>query len=66
MLVTLNGEQKEVTDGATIHQLVEELDLSERRIAVEVNREIVARDDFARRPLREGDVIEIVHFIGGG
>lgn len=66
MQVTLNGESTQLADGATIDDLVSQLDLSQRRIAVEVNRDIVPRDCFAARTLRDGDVIEIVHFIGGG
>lgn len=66
MLVMLNGEEQELADGVTVHQLVDQLDLSERRIAVEVNRDIVPREAYASRALRDGDVVEIVHFIGGG
>ncbi len=66
MQVMLNGESTDLADGATIDDLVNQLDLAHRRIAVEVNRDIVPRDCFAGRALRDGDVIEIVHFIGGG
>jgi len=66
MQVMLNGEQTELADGVTVRDLIAELDLAKKRVAVEINREIVERDAFAERALREGDVIEIVHFIGGG
>lgn len=66
MRVTLNGEQKELAEGVTIQDLIVELDLTGRRLAVEVNREIVSRDSFTERALADGDVVEIVHFIGGG
>ncbi len=66
MRVTLNGEARELSEGITVSQLVDELGLNQRRIAVEVNLEILPRDGYGHRPLREGDVVEIVHFIGGG
>ena len=66
MRVTINGEAQTLADGATIATLIERLGLNERRIAVEVNREIVARDDYGARALAEGDAVEIVHFVGGG
>lgn len=66
MRVTLNGEARDLTQGLTVNDLVDELGLSKRRIAVEVNRDILPRDDYATYALREGDVVEIVQFIGGG
>ena len=66
MHVTLNGEARQLRDGLTVAELVGELGLRARRIAVELNLDILARDDYERRALREGDVVEIVHFIGGG
>jgi sulfur carrier protein len=49
-----------------VSDLVDELGLGKRRIAVEVNRDILPRDAYARHSLRDGDVVEIVQFIGGG
>ncbi len=66
MRVMLNGEPHTVADGLTVAQLVCDLGLTARRIAVEINRDILAREDYAACPLREGDAVEIVHFIGGG
>jgi len=66
MRVTLNGEPRDLRDGLTVADLVGELGLRARRIAVEINLDILARDDYERRPLCDGDVVEIVHFIGGG
>jgi sulfur carrier protein len=66
MLVTLNGEPREMREGLTVAELVSEMGLAARRIAVEINLDVLPRDDYARRPLREGDVVEIVQFIGGG
>jgi thiamine biosynthesis protein ThiS len=64
--VIINGEAQTLTAGLTIADLITQLGLNRRRIAVEVNREIVARERYGDRALGEGDQIEIVHFVGGG
>ncbi len=66
MNIILNGEPHELPDGATAEQLVESLGLTGRRIAMELNREIVPRSSYAATSLNEGDKVEIVHAIGGG
>ncbi len=66
MRVTLNGEPRELREGLTVAQLVGDLGLGVRRIAVEVNLDVLARDDYGRHALRDGDVVEIVQFVGGG
>lgn len=66
MRLTLNGEDTQLREGVTIGDLIADLELTKRRVAVEVNRDIVPRETFATRVLCEGDVVEIVHFIGGG
>jgi thiamine biosynthesis protein ThiS len=66
MTVTLNGEERGCREGMTLADLVAELGLGKRRIAVEVNREIIPRDHYAIYRLNAGDHIEIVHFVGGG
>lgn len=66
MRVTLNGDARELHDDTTVEQLVRELGLGGRRIAVEINLDVVPRAEFAARALRDGDVVEIVQFIGGG
>lgn len=66
MRLELNGEDKDVEDGATVATLVAGLGLGQERVAVEVNRKLVKRATWAETPLAEGDVVEIVHFVGGG
>ena len=66
MNIILNGEEKSLADGATAAALVEQLGLTGRRIAMEVNREIVPRSTFEEHTLNDGDQVEIVHAIGGG
>lgn len=66
MRLTVNGEASEIDEGATVAALVERLGLAQQRVAVEVNREIVRRARWDEVALAEGDVVEIVHFVGGG
>jgi sulfur carrier protein len=64
MLLTLNGKEHQF-DGNTVSELIEQLGL-QGRLAVEVNEDIVPKSDHATYPLSAGDVVEIVHAIGGG
>lgn len=66
MYILLNGELRPVTGGLAIAALIEELGLTGKRIAVEINQDIVPRSAHATTRLREGDKVEIVHAIGGG
>jgi thiamine biosynthesis protein ThiS len=65
MKLTINGEEKDVA-AANLGELVAQLGMKPDRVAVELNREIVARDRWPSTPLRDGDKLEIVHFVGGG
>jgi sulfur carrier protein len=66
MRLILNGRDHEVPDGLTVRGLIEHLALGDGPVAVELNRTIVPRAEHTGRTLAEGDVIEIVHFVGGG
>jgi sulfur carrier protein len=66
MKIVLNGETRDLADGASVSRLLELADYAERRVAVEVNREIVPRSRHADHLLRDGDHVEIVHAMGGG
>ncbi|MGC5699460.1 sulfur carrier protein ThiS [Pseudomonas sp. NFXW11] len=66
MRIQLNGESFELPDGATVAALLNQLDLSGRRIAVELNLDIVPRSQHGETTLNEGDQVEVVHAIGGG
>jgi sulfur carrier protein len=66
MNITVNGQVREFREGITVATLLETFDLASERVAVECNGEIVSRDDFANHVLHDGDVVEIVRFVGGG
>lgn len=66
MQIVLNGESRRLEGEATVAALLEQLQLNGRRLAVEVNEEVVPRSEYAKVPLREGDRVEIVRAIGGG
>ncbi|SDI26814.1 sulfur carrier protein [Pseudomonas panipatensis] len=66
MRIQLNGEPFELPDGQTVAALLERLDLGGRRVAVELNLDIVPRSQHAATALKEGDQVEVVHAIGGG
>ena len=66
MHIQLNGERRTVSCGATIADLLRELAIRPDRVAVEVNLEIVDREDFTKRVLLDGDRVEVISFIGGG
>ena len=66
MKIKINGEEKQIADGLSLIGLLESLQIRPGRVVVERNREIVARDSIATIMLTEGDVLEIVHFVGGG
>jgi thiamine biosynthesis protein ThiS len=66
MRVTVNGEECDVPDGASVAALLEQFELAGRPVAVELNRAIVSRLDFAARRLAPGDRLEIVTLVGGG
>ncbi|CAH0237200.1 MULTISPECIES: sulfur carrier protein ThiS [Pseudomonas] len=66
MHIQLNGETLELPEGASVADLIERLELSGRRVAVERNLDIVPRSQYASTALADGDRLEVVHAIGGG
>ncbi|MEC7814982.1 MAG: sulfur carrier protein ThiS [Pseudomonadota bacterium] len=66
MQVQVNGEAMELPEGATIAALIERLALAGKRLAVEVNEDIVPRSEHPGFALSDGDRVEVVHAIGGG
>lgn len=66
MRLVINGEEKEIQSGNNVEDLLRELDINGRHIAVALNLEVVPRSRYAETRLKEGDKIEIVHAVGGG
>jgi thiamine biosynthesis protein ThiS len=66
ILVRLNGKDRDVAAGHTVRSLIESLELHPSLVVVEMNREILDRSTYGDVPVREGDTIELVHFVGGG
>ncbi len=66
MNIVLNGERRGLEDTATLLGLIDRLELTGKRLAVEVNEEVVPRSLHAEYRLHDGDRVEIVHAIGGG
>jgi thiamine biosynthesis protein ThiS len=66
MLLTINGQSRTIAQAGTAAELLGELELDPRGVVVEINRTVVRRAMLNETPVAEGDVIEIVHFVGGG
>jgi thiamine biosynthesis protein ThiS len=64
--IEVNGESRQIEDGRSVADLLEDLELDGRLVVVEVNRQIVRRNEIEDVALRAGDRVEIVHFVGGG
>ena len=66
LALTVNGEPRRVPAPATVADLLHGLGLDPRTVVVELNRNIVRRQHVADTRLADGDVVELVHFVGGG
>lgn len=66
MKVTLNGSPREVPEGSSIADLIQDLGMPAQQVAVERNRDLVKRSEHAGTRLEDGDTLEIVSLVGGG
>jgi len=66
MRLIINGDARDFSDELTLSGLVEQLGMKAERVAIELNRDIVPRGQWPATALRDGDRLEIVHFVGGG
>jgi sulfur carrier protein len=66
MEITVNGDKEQLRDGTSVRGLIEQLGLTDGPVAVELNQQVVPRAEHATRTLQQGDVVELVHFVGGG
>lgn len=66
MNIIVNGEKKEISVSLTVKGLLEKLDIKPENVVVELNREIIGKEQFDITKIKENDQFEIVHFVGGG
>ena len=66
MKVKINGKEQEILTSKTVKDILDELGLDCARVAVEVNYKVLEREHFGSHTLKDGDVVEIVRFVGGG
>lgn len=66
MKVTVNGDEIEIKDSASVEDLIIQLSLTKKRLAVEVNQNIISKSRHSETLLSANDTIEIIHAIGGG
>ena len=66
MQIIINGQSQDLPKGATAADVIELLGLRGKRLAMEINEQILPRSQYPDHTLREGDNVEIVHAIGGG
>ncbi|WP_339799339.1 sulfur carrier protein ThiS [uncultured Marinobacter sp.] len=66
MHIQLNGEPRELSEGTTLSGLIGQLGLTGKRLAVELNEDIIPRSQHNDQVLTDGDRVELVHAIGGG
>lgn len=66
MIVTINGEKREVLTEINLAEFLENLFLPSERIAIELNKTVVRKKDWENIIVKDADKIEIVHFVGGG
>ena len=66
MEILLNGATHSIKDGSSLNTLIEQLELKGKRLAVEINQEIIPKSEHDQYKIQQGDVIEIIHAIGGG
>ena len=64
--IQLNGEGRDIPPGLSVKQLLEHLELTPELVVVERNGDILRRDNYPEIPVEAGDVLELVHFVGGG
>lgn len=64
--VTINGEKREVPGEIDLDHLLELFSLPKQRVAIELNRTVVRRNDWPSTNVRDNDKIEVIHFVGGG
>jgi thiamine biosynthesis protein ThiS len=66
MQIIFNGKPRELKDGTSIQELLDQLRLDCLQVVVEHNKKIIPRQRLAETFLKDGDALEVIHFVGGG
>ncbi len=66
MNITVNGEEKSFEEGSTLAQIIEKLQVGDKVMAAAVNMEVVKKENWQKFSPKEGDRVELLHFVGGG
>ena len=64
--IVLNGENKQIEGEVTLDQLLDLFSLPKQRVAVELNKSVVRKHDWEKTSVNDADVVEVIHFVGGG
>jgi sulfur carrier protein len=64
--IVLNGEDRQIEQQVTLDRLLDLFSLPRQRVAVELNKEVVRRQDWGNVILADSDMVEVIHFVGGG
>ena len=66
MTIFINGEARELVGVSTLAGLLDALDLPKQRVAIELNKEVIRKQDWDSTSVADNDKVEVVHFVGGG
>ncbi len=64
--IILNGEKHEIAHEVTLDRLLDLFSLPRQRVAIELNKAVIRRQDWGRTRVNDADAIEVIHFVGGG
>ena len=66
MQIVINGETKEVREGITVDELLDELSIKDKTMATAIDMQVVKKEEWDKRVIKEGEKVEFLHFVGGG
>ncbi len=66
MNIQLNGNDKEISSDTTINDILEELDMANTSVVVVLNQNVLQPEEISETPIKDGDTIEVIRFVGGG
>ena len=66
MKIIVNGEEKDVQDSITVDKLLSQLGIKDKTMAAAIDMQVIKKDDWETREIKEGEKVEFLHFVGGG